>query len=158
MRFYNLAVKQGHLSALNSLGFCYKHGFGVEKDYKEVVRLYQLAADQGSASARYNLGICYEKGEGVKKDLEEAMRWYRLAADQGNQQARKKLFFCTKNVTVKPEVKERKQKPLMQTVRDQLVWKRVEPQIDNPNNQKINKQNINGGSEVGDLNINLDSL
>ena len=38
-----------------NLGYMYSNGLGVEKDYKEAVRLYRLSADQGDSIAQYYL-------------------------------------------------------------------------------------------------------
>ena len=60
--------------AQNNLGYMYKNSIGVEKDYKEAVRLYRLSADQGYSYAQNNLGYMYNLGFGVEKDLKEAVR------------------------------------------------------------------------------------
>ena len=76
VRLYGLSAAQGHASAQNNLGVCYKNGQGVAKDLKEAVRLYGLSAAQGHAGAQNNLGYCYQNGEGVAKDLKGAVRLY----------------------------------------------------------------------------------
>ena len=83
--------KEMLVSAQNSLGHCYKHGIGVEKDAKKAVKLYEKAVEQESTSAQYNLGLCYEDGIGVEKDVKMAVELYKKAAERGNVYARAKL-------------------------------------------------------------------
>ena len=41
--------------ALNNLGYMYENGLGVEKNYKEAIRLYRLSAEQDNSIAKYYL-------------------------------------------------------------------------------------------------------
>ena len=66
------------------LGYMYKNGYGVPKDYPEAMKWCKKAVEQGNAFAQAELGHMYKNGYGVPKDHAEAIKWYRKAADQGN--------------------------------------------------------------------------
>ena len=68
--------------AQNNLGWMYKNGQGVPRDYTRAIKWYRKAAKQENASAQLNLGWMYDLGEGVSQDYAEAAKWYRLAAEQ----------------------------------------------------------------------------
>ena len=87
-------AQQGDVVAQFSLGWCYKYGEGVKKDYVQAVNWYRKAAEQEYAEAQFFLGLCYESGEGVEKDLVEAVKWFRKAAKQENAEAQLFLGFC----------------------------------------------------------------
>jgi TPR repeat protein/3-methyladenine DNA glycosylase Tag len=84
-------AEQGNPDAQVSLGFMYKHGQGVPRDYREAARWYRLAAEQGDADAQRTLGGMCRRGQGVPVDYGEAVRWYRLAAEQGSASAQVSL-------------------------------------------------------------------
>ena len=94
---YNNAANDGLAQAQYNLGYCYEHGYGVEKDYELAVKYYLLSANQGFASAQSNLGYCYAHGLGIEKDYTKAVYYYRLAAYQGNAAARYNLGHCYYN-------------------------------------------------------------
>jgi uncharacterized protein len=89
------AANQGHASAQNWLGFCYKNGQGITQDDAKAVKYYRLAADHGLADAQFNLGVCYS-GKGVTQDHAQAVKYFRLAADQGDASAQYNLGLCYK--------------------------------------------------------------
>ena len=86
-QLFQEGATHGHVNALNSLGYCYFNGEGVEKDYKEAVRLYRLAALKGNVFASYNLGTLYKNGKIIPKNLTSAFEYYKIAADQGHANA-----------------------------------------------------------------------
>lgn len=97
-KIFRLAEESDVAIAKNFLlAWCYKQGFGVEKNYQEAARLYRLTAEQGYAAAQNSLAFCYRNGEGVEKDLTAAVRLYRLAADQDYAAAQNNLAFCYRN-------------------------------------------------------------
>ncbi len=73
------------------MGYCYKIGRGVERDYKIAAYLFTKSAQQGYSYSQYMLGICYEIGQGVEKNLRIAYEWYLKAARQGNAYAQEKV-------------------------------------------------------------------
>jgi hypothetical protein len=71
---------QGDAQAQVELGFRYKHGEGVPKDYATARGWYEKAAAQGDATAQLNLGVLYADGLGVPQDYMRAYMWFNLAA------------------------------------------------------------------------------
>ena len=71
---------QGDVQAQVELGFRYKHGEGVPKDYATAQGWYEKAAAQGDATAQLNLGVLYADGLGVPQDYMRAYMWFNLAA------------------------------------------------------------------------------
>ena len=84
VRWFRLAVEQGHAGAQTGLGFMYELGWGVEVEDVAAATLYQLAAEQGFADAQFHLARRYADGRGVARDEDEARRLFRLAAEQGH--------------------------------------------------------------------------
>lgn len=87
VKLWTEAAEQGYSRAQECLGYCYLHGWGVEKDLKQAFRLYQLSADAGDAEGRYFIGTMYEKGLGVFLNVFKAEEYFKLAASQGHKQA-----------------------------------------------------------------------
>lgn len=97
-KFYALSTQQGYGGAQSNLGFCYKHGLGVEKvDLSEAIRLYSLGATQNHAVAQNNLAYCYQHGDGVTLNPDEAVRYFTLSANQGYSAAMYNLAHCYTN-------------------------------------------------------------
>jgi hypothetical protein len=71
---------QGDAQAQVELGFRYKHGEGVPKDYATARGWYEKAAAQGDATAQLNLGVLYADGLGMPQDYMRAYMWFNLAA------------------------------------------------------------------------------
>ena len=88
---FRRGAAQGNAGAMSSLGWCYEHGDGVQKDVQEAVKWYRAAAAKRHAGGQCNLGSCYERGVGVGKDAAEAVRWYKVAAAQEHTPAKAKL-------------------------------------------------------------------
>ena len=91
---YKAWAERGDPVAQYNLGFCYRNGEGVAKDFVQAVSWYRKAAEHGDAEAQFNLGNCYANGEGVAKDQVQAVSWYRKAADQGLAVAQFNLGVC----------------------------------------------------------------
>jgi TPR repeat protein len=83
LRLLNLAAEAGHAEAHYHLGFCYKHGIGVDIDAEEALRWFRLAAGAGSANGLYYVGLCFKFGRGTAVDMAEGIRLCRQAADAG---------------------------------------------------------------------------
>ena len=73
MRDYRLAADAGDASAMNSTGWLYENGWGVDKDLAEAMVWYRKAADTGYAEAMNNVAWLYEHGMGVQQDYVQAM-------------------------------------------------------------------------------------
>lgn len=82
---YQSVVDQGDARTQYSLGLMYKHGDGVQQDYKKAVVLYQKASDKGFAAAQANLGVLYYHGQGVIQDYAKAKDYLSKACEGGAQ-------------------------------------------------------------------------
>lgn len=82
------AAEQGDVVAQVNLGFKYRDGQGVKRDYAEAAKWYRKAAEQGDAVAQRILGFMYRYGEGVEKDYVEAYAFLNLAAAKGDDDSR----------------------------------------------------------------------
>lgn len=85
--WYEKAVLQGHVEAMNNLANCYNNGQGVEENLPEAFKWW-LKAAQRRYEPCYSLvaGIYYEGMYGVKKNYKEAAFWYEKAAETGDQE------------------------------------------------------------------------
>jgi Sel1 repeat len=75
-----IQAAQGDVQAQVELGFRYKHGEGVPKDYATARGWYEKAATQGDATAQLILGVLYAEGLGMPQDYMRAYMWFNLAA------------------------------------------------------------------------------
>ena len=86
--WYEKAVKEGDIYAMNNLANMYQVGQGVSQDYEKAMQLYKQAADGGDSRAMNQIGYNYQLGEcGQKIDFEKAIKWYKKAAENGNSTA-----------------------------------------------------------------------
>ncbi len=69
------------------LGECHFHGYGVEKNKQEAIRVYRAAALQCYARAQFLLGYCYRDGKGAKMNKVMSACLNKMAADNGDQDA-----------------------------------------------------------------------
>lgn len=92
------AADQGCVNAYNNLAIAYYHGYGVEKDYVEAVKLLHKVAEKGTenvtAAANYNLGLAYFLGRGVTKNRKTAIQHWHEAAANGSVWAQRRLGIC----------------------------------------------------------------
>ena len=84
MNWLQKAVKRDYIAAHAALGYLYREGFGVPKDYAKARQLTQRAAEDGDPGAQSSLGFLYQKGRGVEKDLTKAAEWAQKSAEQGD--------------------------------------------------------------------------
>ncbi len=86
--WYEKAVAQGHLKAMNNLAHLYQWGAGpVAPDHEKARALYQQALDAGYGPAGNGMGLIYENGQGVEKDLAKAAEYYAIGAEAGERNA-----------------------------------------------------------------------
>ena len=78
------AVDKNHPKAFNTLGWCYREGAGVSKNFQKAFELFKRSAEADYHTGANNLAWAYEKGEGCTKSLAEAEKWYIKAAELGN--------------------------------------------------------------------------
>lgn len=88
---FTALAERNDVRGQNGLGFLYKNGLGVEKDYRAAVSWYRKAAERGHAKAQNNLAYMYLHGLGLPRDKIEARHWYKRAAGQGFAPARRAL-------------------------------------------------------------------
>ncbi len=93
---YKKSADQGHMSALDSLGFCYQKGLGTGINLDEAINCYKLSADQGCHTALSNLGFVYLNLLG---DKALSFENYKMAADLGNAHAQHTLSTFYRNGT-----------------------------------------------------------
>ncbi len=91
-------AEAGDADAQTRLGWMYRAGRSVPKDWIEAERWYRKAAEQGNAEAQIALGNMHyrcgckimsrcARATPVHPDYTEAVKWFRKAADQGNADA-----------------------------------------------------------------------
>uniref|UniRef100_A0A7S1B3B4 MYND-type domain-containing protein n=1 Tax=Corethron hystrix TaxID=216773 RepID=A0A7S1B3B4_9STRA len=83
LAYYNKAVKNDLLIALQAIGTKYKNGelFSVNKS--KAARMLETAALRGDSRAMCNLGQMIMNGDGVPQNMKEGIQWYSQAADLG---------------------------------------------------------------------------
>ena len=104
------SAEQGHIRALQWVINCYKFGFGVCQDEKEMVNRIQKSVDQGDPNGLLQMGNCYACGSGVPMDEAQAIKWWRKAAKQGQPSAEFSLGEAY--ITGYGGVKENKEKAI----------------------------------------------
>ena len=87
----HIAAEQGHINAMNDLGYMYRQGWGVTQNYSDALQWFRKAAEKYDSYAEYNLGQMYEHGWGTEKNQDEAVRWFRRSAARGHEWAAKRL-------------------------------------------------------------------
>lgn len=97
-KLYRKAAEAGKSEAMNSIGFCYYRGYGVQKDSKSAVHWFQKGAEAGDINAMSWLGDCYYEGNGVAKDENTALQWYEEAIKKGSNysQAKNRIAMAKK--------------------------------------------------------------
>lgn len=74
--------------AADRLGWCYRHGEGVEQSLEEAVKWHSMAAEWGLPAGYSHLASCYDKDfpqlEIIPGMHSEALRLYRIAAEMGS--------------------------------------------------------------------------
>lgn len=80
---YLKATAQGSAGAYVNIGYMYKHGQGVEKDYQAALEWFMKTAEYNDATAWYNLAIMYHYGEGRPVDLRQALDLYHKVQSSG---------------------------------------------------------------------------
>ena len=93
---FRIAMKNGHVGSINTIGYMYSNGLGVTQN-KALARQYYIeAATKGNSYAINNLGV-----EATRNGKHaEARQWYGKAARLGNKLAIKNLNLLNKKRTV----------------------------------------------------------
>ena len=102
MEWYRKAVEGGDMGAPQYLGAMYATGEGVDKDYKEAIRLYEIAAKRYNIESQFILSNLYYEGKVVQKDTVKAYAWVSLAInDEGEmgESAKKRIEVISSTMT-----------------------------------------------------------
>ena len=94
IKFFESAAELDSNYALYSLGFCYEHGQGVEKNnesLKKAFEYYHEAAENGHAQSNYEIGRFYKEGIYVKEDRIKAIEYFLSAFKLGSKKAEEEL-------------------------------------------------------------------
>lgn len=94
---YKQAAEAGYLPAQNYLGFCYYHGYGVERDPHMALQWIEKAAKGGDPKACNNLGFLLAEGDKVVRDYRKAAYWLGKATEQGLPVAQSQLADLYRN-------------------------------------------------------------
>jgi Sel1 repeat len=91
--------RPGSSGAEKEVGYFYKSGLGVKRDYAQALTWYRRAAGHGNSDAENQLGWMYQFGQGIEPDDAKALTWYGLAADRGNIHGKNNLQGLTDDLT-----------------------------------------------------------
>ena len=97
--WYRRAAKNGHGASQFKLGWMYRKGISVEKDYKTAVMWFQRSAEDGYLKAMFNLAVMYNIGRGVRKDRKYSYMWASLASARGNKYGTEVKHHLTKQMS-----------------------------------------------------------
>ena len=86
--YIKLAVDQGDLDAIYTLGACFLEGNGVEKDEKIAMEYFKKAADKGYCLAQYEYAVGLLLGKGVQLDIQKSLELFNSALKGGCEEAR----------------------------------------------------------------------
>lgn len=79
--WFEKAAAQGHVCAMEELGFFDERGLGRDVDISSAMRWYEKASEQGNPVAMVGLGRIYFRGsDGVQKDYAKAEGYFKRAA------------------------------------------------------------------------------
>jgi TPR repeat protein len=77
------AAEKGSVDAMNDLGFLYRSGLGVAKDWASAKAWYQAAAEAGHADACHNLAVLLLEGA-APDSVPAALKWLTVNAARGH--------------------------------------------------------------------------
>ena len=86
VKWWRIGAEKNYPCCLSNLGWAFRFGHGVDKNYSEAVKYFEqaIAAGASSGSSEEFLGdIYYEGGYGVTKDCEKAVEFYEKAIAKG---------------------------------------------------------------------------
>ncbi|GBC07361.1 hypothetical protein RclHR1_07400008 [Rhizophagus clarus] len=83
------SANEDYVEAINTLGFCYEEGNGVELNPTKAAEMYLKAARMGSPVSQFNIArmLDDDSKKNNKENLALAIIWYKKAADQGDRDA-----------------------------------------------------------------------
>ena len=98
--YIKLAVDQGDVDAIYTLGICFLKGDGVDKDEKTAMEYFKMAADKGYSKAQYEYAIGLLNGLGVQKNISDSLDLFKLALKGGYEEARSYIESITNSLGV----------------------------------------------------------
>eukprot|EP00439_Symbiodinium_sp_Y106_P027263 s1957_g3.t1 len=72
---------------LHNLGYVYRYGLGVARDFRKARELFELSMQRGSHRSPTSLGSMYHDGQGVAQDFLKAKELYEMAIKRGDEKA-----------------------------------------------------------------------
>ena len=79
LRWYKVAVSQGHSEAAIYVGHAYSYAQGVDQNYEEAFRWYKRAAHLGNGQGAWTLGFMYWHGQGIQADAIKSLTWFKIS-------------------------------------------------------------------------------
>jgi len=89
--WYEKAMENGNVAAINNIANMYYFGQYVKKSYKKASEQYLIASKEGDMLAQYNLSMMYHSNEYVKDDGEKTLYWLEKSSLNGYKVAQLKL-------------------------------------------------------------------
>ncbi|CAI2183121.1 12961_t:CDS:2, partial [Funneliformis geosporum] len=93
-KYFKKVADKGLTWGHSVIGYLYKHGIGVERNFKVAVYWFEKASEQGNLSATNYLGDCYKFEHGVQQDKNKAFELYKKSAEGGHQYGIANLGYC----------------------------------------------------------------
>lgn len=87
LKWFLKSAKNNNPRGLNSLGYCYEHGLGVDSDVHLALRYYEKAALKGNGRAYSNMGKLYLSSALGKLDTLKGLDCLKKAAELGEEDA-----------------------------------------------------------------------
>lgn len=87
MRYFEIAIEDGNIRAMENLALLHIQGIGTAKNASKALELLEKAKDLGSVQAYNLLGYMHFNGAGVEKNLEKAVEYMEKAADMGSRES-----------------------------------------------------------------------
>lgn len=81
-KWYKKAAEAGNIYSQNSLGICYRDGYGVDISVYDAAKWFEIAYRNGSPDGAYNLAELYTRGD--RKLKQKAIDLYLEAAKMGH--------------------------------------------------------------------------
>ncbi|KAG0314859.1 hypothetical protein BGZ97_008879 [Linnemannia gamsii] len=93
MTWFLKASEQGYAKADVDIGYLFKEGLGVPRDYKKAIEWFQKAMEDDPTYhvAPFEMGQMHNQGLGVPLDYSKAAEWFVKAADLGDVNAQRSL-------------------------------------------------------------------
>jgi uncharacterized protein len=90
-RLLEIAISEGNVYVLYTLGQLYHLGWGIVPDYEKAKYYYGLSIACKQKTAFFNLALLYERGLATPQDYSQAKYYYEKAAEEGDENALERL-------------------------------------------------------------------